>query len=118
MGQVQAISGTVVQTDDPSWSSLEAVLGIELATWFMWMYEVRLDDGMRVDAYKHVTTRRYLHLSATGSALRYIVENRYLGVDRASAITIAFEGWERAAPGPRDLQLLAAAVVSASRLTA
>jgi hypothetical protein len=118
MAPQRASRGTVVQAEDPWWSSLEAILGTELAGWFMWMCEVRLDNGRRVDAYKHVTTRRYLHLSAAGSAYRYSVEGRYLRIDLASAITTAFEGWQRAAPRPRDLQLLAAAVVSARRLAA
>ena len=118
MAQERAIKGAVVQAEDPSWSSLEAVLGTELARWFMWMYELRLEDGTRVDAYKHVVTRRYLHLSGTGSALRYGVEGHYLGVDLASAITTTFESWQRAGPSPRDVQLLATAVASAGRLAA
>ena len=113
-----AIKSTVVQAENPSWASIEAALGTELAGWFMWMYELRLDDGTRVDAYKHVTTRRYLHLSVAGLALRYGVEGRYLGVDLASAITTAFEGWHRAAPGQRDVRLLAAAVASARGVAA
>lgn len=118
MAQERAIKGAVVQAEDPSWSSLEAVLGTELARWFMWMYELRLEDGTRVDAYKHVATRRYLHLSATGSALRYGVDGHYLGVDLASAITTAFEGWQCAGPRPRDVQLLTMAVASAGHLAA
>jgi len=118
MAPERAIKGTVVQAEDPDWSSLEAVLGTDLAGWFMWMYELRLDDGTRVDAYKHVTTRRYLHLTATGSALRYNVEGRYLGIDLASAITTAFDGWRCAGPGPREVQHLTAAVASARRLAA
>lgn len=113
-----AIQGTVVQAEDPCWSALEAVLGTELAGWFMWMYELRLDDGTRVDAYKHVTTRRYLHLSLTGAALRYSVDGRYLGVGLPSAIATAFEGWQTAGPGPREVEHLAAAVASARRLAA
>src|SRR4051812_48028900 len=112
----RAIKGTVVQAAHPSWSSLEGVVGTDLAGWFMWMYELRLDDGTRVDAFKHVATRRYLHLSATGWALRYAVDGRYFSVDLASAITTAFEGWQCAEPGPRDMKLLAAAVASSRRV--
>jgi hypothetical protein len=118
MAPERAIRATVVQAENPSWTSIEAALGTELSGWFMWMYELRLDDGTRVDAYKHVTTRRYLHLSAAGLALQYGLEGRYLGVDLASAITTAFEGWHRAAPGQRDVRLLAAAVASARRVAA
>lgn len=118
MAPERAIRATVVQAEDPSWSSIEAALGTELAGWFMWMYELRLDDGTRVDAYKHITTRRYLHLAAAGLALQYSVEGRYRGVDLASAITTAFEGWHRAAPRPRDVRLVAAAVASARGVAA
>lgn len=116
MAPHRTINGTVVQAEEPCWSSLEAVLGTELAGWFMWMYELRLEDGTRVDAYKHVATRRYLHLSASGSALRYSVGGRYLRVDLAVAITTAFDGWRCA--GPRDVELLAVAVASAGRAAA
>jgi hypothetical protein len=118
MASERAIGGTVVQAENPCWPPLEAVLGTELARWFMWMYEVLLDDGTRVEAYKHVATRRYLHLSQTGLAFRYSVDGPYLSADLAPAIADAFEGWQRAAPRPRDLQLLAAAVASARGLAA
>lgn len=118
MARERATKGTVVQADEPCWSPLESVLGTELAGWFMWMYELRLDDGTRVDAYKHVTTRRYLQLSAASVAYRYGVDGRYLGVNLAAAISDAFDGWERAAPRPRDLQLMALAVASARTLAA
>jgi hypothetical protein len=113
MAQVRASSGTVVQAEEPSWSSLEAVLGIELAGWFMWMYELGLDNGTRVDAYKHVTTRRYLHLAQTRTAFVYNLEGRYVPTDLAAAITNAFSGWERARPARRALLALEAVVASA-----
>jgi hypothetical protein len=32
----------------------------------MWMFEVRLSDGTPLHAYKHIDTRRYLHLASDG----------------------------------------------------
>jgi hypothetical protein len=113
-----ATRGTVVQAENPLWAPLETVVGTELAGWFMWMSEIRLRDGTRVDAYKHVATRRYLHLGQTGTAFVHDVENRYLPMDLAAAITDAFNGWECGRPAPGELRLLAATVASARRLAA
>lgn len=118
MASERTTRGNVVQAENPLWAPLEAVLGTELASGFMWMYEIRLDDGTRVDAYKHVTTRRYLHLGPTGTAFVYRVECGYLRTNLAVAITDVFSGWERGQPGPRELHLLAAAIASADRLAA
>jgi len=38
---------------------------------FMWMFEVELEDGRRLQAYKHWWTRQYLHLSAAGRVFVY-----------------------------------------------
>lgn len=93
MAETSMLNGQFVQGDDPCWSSLEAVLGTELAASFMWMCEVRLEDGRRIDAYKHTASRKYLHLSEAGSAFRYNATGSYVGVDVESAITSAFEGF-------------------------
>lgn len=114
----RATPGTVVQADNPLWAPLEAVLGTGLVGWFMWMYEIRLDDGTRIHAYKHVATRRYLHLAQAGTAFAYKVESRYLPTDLAAAITDAFNGWECGRPAPGEVRLLAAAIVSARGLAA
>jgi hypothetical protein len=41
---------------------------------FMWMFAVELEDGRRLDAYKHWWTRRYVHL--TGKARVFVFEHR------------------------------------------
>jgi len=87
------IAGTLLQYDEPEWEPLEALIGRELASWFMWMCSVRLEDGAVVQAYKHVATRRYLHL-AGGRAFVYTPERDYREVARRQAIVLAFEGWE------------------------
>ena len=38
---------------------------------FMWMQAAEFADGRVVHAYKHVDTRRYLHIDGTGHAYRY-----------------------------------------------
>lgn len=118
MSQRPCLRGTVIQAGNPDWRPLERAVGAELARRFMWMYEVRLDDGTRVDAYKHVMTRRYLHLGADGIALRHGLDGRYRAIALESAIQAAFDGFQSQGVGPHDAPLLAAALASARGLAA
>lgn len=72
----------------------------------MWMHELRLEDASRVHAYKHVVTRRYLHLLEGGEALDYVGDGRYRRVRLASAIARSFLGWERSNPCDEEVQAL------------
>jgi hypothetical protein len=62
------LSGLMVQYERPHWEPLLALVGERLTETFMWMHEGELADGTRVHAYKHVHTRRYLHLGEDGRA--------------------------------------------------
>lgn len=62
---------TTSQYDTPDWEPL-LELAAEHADEFMWMFEVELESGLRLHAYKHVETRRYLHLDKEGRAFVYI----------------------------------------------
>ena len=88
------IAGTLLQYAEPEWKPLEALVGLELAAWFMWMCSVQLADGAVVQAYKHAATRRYLHLAVDGRAFVYTPERDYREVARRQAIVLAFEGSE------------------------
>lgn len=66
MKTVAVTSGKFVQCEQPEWRPLCGAVGDRLAGQFMWMAEIELDDGTRVHAYKHVQTRRYLHLDMHG----------------------------------------------------
>lgn len=59
------------QYDKPEWEPL-LELAAEHIDDFMWMFEVELESGLRLHAYKHVETRRYLHLDKEGRAFVYI----------------------------------------------
>lgn len=65
------LQGDLLQLDTPNWEPLRLVVGEELLEWFMWMAEIALEDGVRLHAYKHDTTRHYLHLSTEGNAYRF-----------------------------------------------
>ena len=43
----------------------------------MWMFEVELSNGKRLHAYKHIDTRRYVHLDRDGAAFVYEEPDRY-----------------------------------------
>lgn len=94
------LAGAIYQWELPEWQPLMELVG-ELATWFMWMGELRLDDGTRLHAYKHAETRRYAHIAADGRTFRYLPPARlddpddgaYREISRATAIDEAFLDW-------------------------
>jgi hypothetical protein len=97
------IRGTSVRSGDPEWRPLLDLIGSRLAEWFMWMFDHVLADGARVHAYKHVATRRYLHLAEDGRAFVYEGDGRYREIQPRHAIHLAFAGWESLSPEPGDL---------------
>lgn len=90
----RTISGTMLQGDKPVWEPLVELVGGHSASWFMWMYEVELADGSAVHAYKHVSTRRYLHLGEDGRAFAYVGEHGYREIDPDVAVDLVIGGWE------------------------
>jgi hypothetical protein len=87
--------GSVVNSEHPDWRPLLGLVREEVAGEFMWMFEVELDDGSRVQAYKHVDTRRYVHLGAEGGAFRFEAPRSYRpapALDEVRA-ALASRGW-------------------------
>ena len=105
-----AILGWIYQHERPNWKPLQAALGSELVSWFMWMFEIELVTGPRLHAYKHSTTRRYLFLDASGQAYDDRGDGRYSQRSLSVAIIRGFAGWERCSPAERDLAALRLAV--------
>jgi hypothetical protein len=62
---------TTSQYEKPEWAPL-LELAAEHIDDFMWMFEVELESGLRLHAYKHIETRKYLHLDKEGRAFVYI----------------------------------------------
>ncbi len=95
-----AIPGAIYQWELPEWQPLMELVG-DLATWFMWMGELRLDDGTRLHAYKHRETRRYIHVSPDGRTFQYVPPARleddddgaYRPISRTAAIEEGFLDW-------------------------
>jgi hypothetical protein len=86
------IRGTLRQYERPVWQPLINLVGEELAGWFMWMHEIELADETPVHAYKHVDTRRYLHLTEDGRAFAYKPKWHYAEIALLEAVRDAFAG--------------------------
>jgi hypothetical protein len=71
MDRMRRKRGRVVNYESPVWEPL-LMLAPDQAGDFMWMHEVELEDGVRLHAYKHYETRRYLHLDHGGRAFVFI----------------------------------------------
>ncbi len=113
MARSPLIRGIATHRDAPHWAPLESAVGRDLLEWFMWMFEVALQDGVPLHAYKHVTTRCYLHLTDDGRAFEYRGRERYAEVRLAGAIAAAFTGWGIAEPPADHVRAVHAAVRAA-----
>jgi hypothetical protein len=58
---------------------------------FIWMFEIELEDGTRLDAYKHGRTRNYLHLDNRGRAFIYRKDGRYEEVEPDWLLALVLE---------------------------
>jgi hypothetical protein len=68
--------GDFINYEQPVWEPLLGLARIYVDE-FMWMGEIELDNGTRLQAYKHYWTRRYLYLDGEGSAWFYREDGRY-----------------------------------------
>ena len=91
------IHGPMTQGDDPDWRPLVRAVGEDLAGDFMWMYEVVTSDAS-IHAYKHIDTRRYVHLDAELSAYAWVREERYRRVPIWRVLEEALRDAERFRP--------------------
>jgi hypothetical protein len=87
-------NATLVQYRHPMWNPLLDLVGEELAGWFMWMCELELASGERLHAYKHRTTRRYLHLTGDARAFTPTLTGHYLPTPVSDALEDLVEHWQ------------------------
>lgn len=76
-----------MQGGEPNWEPLLELAPEEIDD-FMWMFEVELEDGAMVQAYKHWWTRRYLHLDFAGRAFIFLDSGLYEEVDPAELLVV------------------------------
>jgi len=123
MAKTQPIYSTsgIYQCTAPNWKPLQLVLHEDdLVGWFMWMFETRCEGGIHLHAYKHVTTRRYLHLTPGGKAYWYDASvplskpSRYNPIALDRAITAALgDWWDEPHATERDKRFAREAIVRA-----
>jgi hypothetical protein len=74
------------------------------------MFEVELTDRSALHAYKHISTRRYLHLTEDGRAFAYQPAGDYAEIAPRDALRDAFAEWEQLLPAPTDPEAVRAAI--------
>jgi hypothetical protein len=72
------LEGKSSMPDEPDWDPLSRAASEWLLGDFMAMHEVELQNGVRVCCYKHIETRRSLHLDADLNAYLYSFDERDL----------------------------------------
>lgn len=115
----QTYAGTAFVPEEPNWERFREAICEWLLGQFMAMHEVQLKNGPHVCAYKHIDTRRYLHIDKDLNAFEYIWDDhrpsrigRYepISLDEAFARVLLLpsfndgwiEGGRWARPGPYD----------------
>jgi hypothetical protein len=88
----RAITGEIEQGERPDWGPL-LLIAPELVDSFMWMFEVTCEGGVRLQAYKHIVTRRYLHLTSSGAAYADVGGARYRPAEPADLLEEALTPW-------------------------
>jgi hypothetical protein len=68
--------GKLTERREPIWDPLLEILPEDIED-FMWMGEVQLTDGTRIQFYKHYWTRRYLLLDLGGRTWVSLDDDRY-----------------------------------------
>ena len=79
----RTLRGRRSQCRNPNWTALETLIRDEVLGRFMWMGEIRLEDGKPLHAYKDRVSRRYLHLAEDGRIFVYAQDDRYRQIDVA-----------------------------------
>jgi hypothetical protein len=85
----------MTQGDTPEWGPLADAVGRYVVSDFMWMFEVELSDGTKLQAYKHIDTRGYVHLAADGRAFYFSAPDRYVPIAVRDAFRAVFAGLPR-----------------------
>jgi hypothetical protein len=90
MNEPRVYRGAPSQGDRPEWGPLLDAVGDRVTGDFMWMFEVELTNGTPLQAYKHIDTRRYVHLAPDGEAFAFESPDRYRSVPAADVFAEVF----------------------------
>jgi hypothetical protein len=110
MGKTRVYRGRSEQGERPEWGPLRDVVGEQVMGDFMWMYEVMLTDGTALQVYKHIDTRRSVHLASDGTVFVFEPPDRYRRFPAADVFAEVFAPLPRLA-GVTDEQIAASQAV-------
>jgi len=108
------LNGRPTNSELPYWPPLIDLVGLDLVDGFMWMLEILLEDDSMLHAYKHIETRRYLHLHESGGrACVCVGPGRYCEVDPRIALEAVVADWELSLVEDADADPIRAALATA-----
>ncbi len=93
MARTRYVTARMMQFDRPDWRPLQLAVGEDLMWPWMWMCELRTTAGIAYHAYKHQSTRRYLHLGPEADALDYGDRELYRPIELVDALERALRPW-------------------------
>jgi hypothetical protein len=102
MSKMTEKRGRLGQHDRPDWNPLLEAVGEELTGDFMWMGEIDLEPRGHLQAYKHIDTRRYLHLDGRGNAYEFRGPGHYRRVPVLDALVSVFATLPLLGDGSRE----------------
>jgi len=108
------LHGRPADSELPFWPPLIDLVSLDLVDGFMWMREILLEDDTMLHAYKHIETRRYLHLHEDGGrAFVCVGPGRYCAVDPRPALEAVVADWELSLVDDDDAGPIRAALATA-----
>jgi hypothetical protein len=108
------LHGRPTESAHPYWRPLLDLVGDELVADFMWMLEILLEDDSMLHGYKHIPSRRYLHLHEDGGrAFVCVAHGRYLEIHPRVALEAVFGEWQLDIADEDDFEPIRSAIVAA-----
>jgi hypothetical protein len=100
------IGGSFCEPGRRDFTALEELVRDVIVTRFEWLFEVELEDGSRMDIYRHRDTCEYLYAAEDGRTFDWAARGRFRETDPLDALMAVCEWgyrWRsaaRATPSP------------------
>lgn len=98
MPDYRTLRGRTSRLERPDWDPLIDLVGVDIAPYFMWMGEIELLDDTRLHTFKHVATRRCVHIGEDGRLFTHRRPDLYTEIDVATALEFVFHEWDQLIP--------------------
>jgi hypothetical protein len=89
------ISGSDCEPGRMDFTALEGLVRDVIVTQFRWLFEVELEDGSRMDIYRHRDTCRDLFVAEDGRTFDWAARGRFREIDPFDALMDACLWWYR-----------------------